>query len=971
VTSNQIVEHLAREFSSTPECVRAALEMVDAGLCAPFIGRVRRRETHGMPESVVRRLDRLRRELEELDRRRATILRMLAPPAVPAATEGALPRPASTVDEDSLERVRSCMDRFELEDQLLPHRRPEPEVQLALDRGLGHLAEELIRPVPRPQRGGALESDSPEPESADEEAGAPASDEAHEEATSGAANSGAPAAHAEAAQGESGEAPGEHGAGQGAEHGPEHAAAEASAEGDDHERELEQERLRQQEREARAAAQEALLHGQIELTPALARVCAPYVNPDKGVHTEGEALAGAMRILSDRLARDPRVRSMVRRMLARQGVLSVRAADESRVGRHRPLLRIHQPHRQIQGQRLLAIRQAQKERAVNTVLSLDRSLTLPKVRAALGRHTHPDFDGVLDAVALRTLEYRLLPVLEADVRLELKERADEEALRLVAQRLRQMLLTPPLGLREVAGVDVSAKGDWTLAVLDVHGELAAPVARIETANPDDAGPKDAQALGQELAAVLVREGRLLAPTLAIGHGKPARAALSRLRAALAAAGLDVFVHVVDESGVASYAASELARKELPELSVPQRAAVSLGRRLQDPMNEILKVDPRHLGLGAEQGLVSKANLKRALDETIESCVALVGCDVNRAPLSRLGFVPGLDGPTAARLVERRAQRPFQSREELRAEGLLTEAQWTSAAAFLRVRGGSERLDESALHPEQYALAWRALEAAGTTPEEGLGRAGRPGAARNLPRELPDVDPATYRDVVRELTFPGRDPRPFQARPRLLDPQTDRATLTKDRVVEGVITSVASFGAFVDIGLEQDAMIHVSEMSERYVRDARELISVGQFVRARILDGKAARVALSLKRVPFRERGERGGRGGRPQGEREAGRGQRRPPAGQPQTPPELVRAAQTRRDGLAHTRRNQERGPRKGDGRSGGARSGERFGKGGDGRGRPRPGEDAEVRREDLERAKQSPSHKPFAAFFKTAPPPG
>ena len=384
-----------------------------------------------------------------------------------------------------IEAVRACMDRFELEDLFLPHRRPEPEVQLALDRGLGRLADLLVAPVPperravRPQAepGDAETSDGAqdvvgdagsEPESASGPSEEPAEQQPqagdHDPAATGDDDAHDETAHDETAHDETAhgttahDTEGEDGEGHAPDAGQGHGANESSSV------------LPVVSAAAGSNDEEALLHGQIELTPALARLCAPFVSPDRGVHTETEALSGAVRILSDRLGRDTRLRGLLRRMLRKQGVLSVRPLiDESKLGRHRGLLKLRQPLRQVQGHRLLAVRQAQKERAVQAVISLDRAQALPKVRQALGRHNEPEYVGVLDAVALRALEYRLLPLIEADVRLELKERADEEALRFLSQHLRQIAARAGCGHHPVGGIDVSAKGDWTLALVDEHG----------------------------------------------------------------------------------------------------------------------------------------------------------------------------------------------------------------------------------------------------------------------------------------------------------------------------------------------------------------------------------------------------------------------------------------------------------------------------------------------------------------------
>ncbi|MBI5362108.1 MAG: S1 RNA-binding domain-containing protein [Planctomycetes bacterium] len=958
MTATPILEAIAREFSVPPESVQNALMLIDAGLSASFIGRFRRNEVGGIPESALRRIQRYRVELEELDRRRGTILRLLE--KEPNVASGAA------------EAIQRCMDRFELEDLFVPHRRPEPEVQLALDRGLGHLADLLVAPIPKSERAALGMQEEREEKEEDEHAaaeGATAPGEASSESTgeTSAVSAGETAPATETATP--------------TESAPvavmEIASSESAPSHDESDESGETAAAPTLEAPA-APVPHIAIDPRTVMNAHLARLCQPFVSPDKGVHTEAEALSGALRILSDRLGRNARLRGVVRRILAKHGVLGVRPiGDEGRVGRHRSLLKVKQPLRQLQGHRLLAIRQAQKERVVNTLITLDPNKALPKVRAALGRYTHPAHDEVLREVAVQALQHRLLPMVEQDVRLELKERADGEALRFLSQHLRQLLFTPPLPRARVAGVDVNAKGDWTIAPLDERGEPSSPEIKIEV------GEKDAATLGAELRAILEPSD---ARCLAVGHGKGPRSAVNKLRAAIAATNAPVTVFVVNESGLSSYANSELARRELADKSVPARMAISLGRRLQDPMAEILKVDPRHLGLGSEQGLVSKANARRMFQETIESCVGHVGCDVNHAPLSVLLHMPGLDRAAAEKIVARRAEKPFTSREELRLDGVLTEAQWTSTIAFLRVHGSTEPLDKTSLHPELYPLVRNLFDSAGSSVEQGLGRMG---STRGLKR--PDgVDENTWRDVLREMNFPGRDPRPRQHVPELLDPATDPVRLVKDRVIEGVITNVASFGAFVDIGLAADAMVHISEVSDRYVRDAREVLSIGQVVRARILDASAPRLSLSLKNIPREERGPRRIEGERPprgervdsgdRGPRRGGRGRR--DFEEAPRPNPHVRAAQSRRDGMLGGKSG--RGDKKrGFGGGGGGGGGGGFGGGGGGGGgfgggggggprRGRPGERGDGRGEPEERVRldsldmgKKPAFSPFASFFK------
>ena len=940
VTATAILETLAREFEASPKHVQRVIEMIDAGLSAPFIGRFRRDDINALHESVIRRIDRRREELEELDRRRGTIKRMLE-------------RDGKTTD-DVLGPIDKCVDRFELEDLFIPHRRPEPEVQLAVDRGLGELADLLVKAIPRAPKPkpdtdepkaeeAPAESDSPEAAPAEDApkveppVAEPATEEpvAEEAQTADAVaptapeeeTSAAPVVEAEAAK------PDESQESAVATEAPK-AAPDAKP-------------------EAKPEADKHVHQDKIELTAQLARLCTPFVSPDKGVHTEAEALNGAMRILADRLGRNAHLRGLVRRILRKHGVLNARAiVDASKAGRFKQLLKLKKPLKQLQGRNLLAIRQAQKERILNTVLTLAPDKALPKVRAVLGKHTPPAHEDVLRSVARQAFDQRLMPMIESEVRLELKERADQEALRFLSQHLRQILLAPPLGALAVAGMDVSAKGDWTFGILDSEGGMQGGEVTFQT------GEKDVAALAADIKPAFETSG---VRAIAVGHGKNSRAAVPRLREVLAESGLNIAVMIVNEAGLSSYANSEMARKELPDCSIGMRMAVSLGRRLQDPMMEILKVDPRHLGLGSEQGLVSKANVKRVFKETLESCVSHVGCSVHHASAVVLANLPGLDKEAAQKIIERRTEKPFGSREELRESGVLTEAQWTSAIAFMRVPGSTEPLDRTNLHPESYPIARKLLEAAGTTAEDGLGR---PGVSKGLRRTDFEVEASTWRDLMRELAQPGRDPRPRLGNPDYLPADTDKVRITKDRVVEGVVSNVTSFGAFVDIGLAADAMIHISEISSHYVRDARELLSIGQNIRAKILDPNGQRISLTLKNVPAPERApraprrEQGGRGGERSGAgggrggggggRKGGRREREERKEDPN-----LRAAQSRRDGLGGAAPARRAG-----GRPGGNRDRDR----GTSRGKDE-GDRTDVKK--VASDKEAGKHNPFANFFK------
>ena len=903
VTAKSLLDCLAREFKTDAAHISGAIDLLDAGLSAPFIGRFRRADVGGINENLIRGLDVRRRELEELDRRRATILRALE-------KEGAA-KPAD------IARIESCMDRFELEDLFLPHRRPEPEVQLAMDRGLGKLADEIVAACAVVAEAPVVEAGSNEPKSEGPKSEEPEAALQTDEVKAAVD----PAADLDESSKDSGEdqAP--------QEAAPQEAATEEAGSEDVVEAtEVPPVAAKPAAVPAPAVSVEVDSLSQPDLSPELALLCREYVHPDRGIHTDSEALAGAMRILSDRLGRSPRLRSLLRGMLRKHGVLSVKPLIEgSKAGRHKALLKLKQPLRQIQGHKLLALRSAQKDRALSTRITLDHERGMQKVLLALGKRLNPTFGGVHRVVAARALDRRLLPMLEEEIRLELKERADEEALRFLGQHLRRVLLadvhTRP---SPTAGFLVDPKGNWVMAIVGANGEPMADAFTVEV------GDRSLEEIAADLEPL--REHKVEA--IALGNGKTSRGAVQKLRNALKAGKVEAFAFLVTEAGLASYANSELARKELPKCPVHGRMAISAARRLQDPLRELLKVDPRHMGLGPQQGLVSKANVKRVFHDVIESCVAYVGCDLNRAPAQQLTYLPGIDKAAAEKIVARRVERPFERLEELREESLLDESAWTSAAAFLRIKGSSEPLDRTNLHPEQYSIARRLIEAAGSTPEDAIGKSG---ALRGLKRADFKVDADTWRDLQRELSYPGRDPRPALRRPELLDVETDPTRLTTGRVVEGIITSVTSFAAFVDVGLEHDAILHASQISDHYVRDAREVLAIGQVVRAKFTESKDKRLTLSMKNVSMKE----------------TTKPTRGPRAKEPQTPKGPQHRA--RRDGMAgakQPRQSHGRRPGPGNDRNEGGRRG-------------KDDDNVKVNLKEVNKPDKGAKFNPFADFFK------
>jgi hypothetical protein len=577
----------------------------------------------------------------------------------------------------------------------------------------------------------------------------------------------------------------------------------------------------------------------------LARLCQPFVNPDKGVHTEAEALSGALRILSDRpgTQRAPARRRAAH--LGKHGVLSVRPIAPTSARRTPPLA-------------------AQAAPAAAPAAGPPPAGHPPGAEGARAQHDHharsfaraaqgarrrwvasrtPAHEEVLREVALQALQHRLLPMVEQDVRLELKERADSEALRFLAQHLRQMLLTPPLVRERVAGIDVSAKGDWSVVPLDEQGLPLADETRIEP------GEKEPAALGAELSGLLKNSASAASRwATARARARPSTASAPRWPPAA-------------RRRTSSWSTSRGSRatptRSWRARSWPARACRRAWRSASAAACRIRWRDPQGRsappGLGSEQGLVSKANARRVFQETVESCVAHVGCDVNAAPLSVLVHMPGLGREVAHKILRAPGRAPFASREELRQEGVLSEAQWTSAIAFLRVYGSSEPLDRTALHPEQYALVRNLFDSAGTSVEQGLGRMG---ATRGLRRpERRRRRHVARRDARDGLPRPRSAAAPAPA--ELLDPATDPCACPGPRHrgrdhERGQLRRLRRRRP----GQRRDGA-HQRGLGPLRARRAR-VLSIGQVVRARIQDASSQRLSLSLKNVPREERPPRRG-----------------------------------------------------------------------------------------------------------------
>jgi uncharacterized protein len=563
-----------------------------------------------------------------------------------------------------------------------------------------------------------------------------------------------------------------------------------------------------------------------------------FVSAEREVADAAAALHGARDILAERVAEDAALRGWIRERTRERGILraSAAAGKEKEVSKFQDYYDFSEPLARAASHRILAIRRGEAEGmlawsveapAAEIAAHLEAALVAPRAAREQMR-----------LVAADAYKRLLAPSIEVELRLELKTRADAEAIAIFGMNLEQLLLQAPAGERGVIGLDPGFRTGVKVAVVSRTGALV-ETDTIHLHQPD---------LFTRTLRRLVERHR--PELIAIGNGTASRETEAATRAALR----DLpeprpQVVVVNEAGASVYSASELAREELPDLDVSLRGAASIARRLQDPLAELVKIDPKSIGVGQYQHDVNQAKLKKRLDEVVESCVNRVGVEVNTASVALLSYVAGI-GPSLAQGIvrQRDTQGGFRSRRELEKVPRLGAKAFEQAAGFLRVRGGGHPLDASAVHPERYALVERMASDLGAPLADLVGNAELLGRIE-LARYASDaVGMPTLRDIVDELRKPGRDPRATFELPAFRDDITEPKDLRPGMVLEGVVTNIVAFGAFVDVGVHQDGLVHVSQLSDRYVRDANEVVRVGQRVKVTVMsvDLERNRIALTMK-----------------------------------------------------------------------------------------------------------------------------
>jgi len=568
-----------------------------------------------------------------------------------------------------------------------------------------------------------------------------------------------------------------------------------------------------------------------------------FVDADKGVADAAAALDGARAILSERFAEDADLIGTLRGQMWSRGRLVSRVRDGKQAdgAKFADYFDFAEPFTKLPSHRILAMFRGEKEEVLDLALEPEEPgdyETRIAARFAVADLGRPADRWLLDTVrwAWRT---RILVRLDTDLRMRLWQAAEDEAVRVFAGNLRDLLLAAPAGSRPMMGLDPGYRTGVKVAVVDATGKVLA----TETIYPHQP-----QRRWDEAVAVLARlAGAHEVELIAIGNGTASRETdrladdVIKLHPQLKLTKI-----VVSEAGASVYSASAYASQELPELDVSLRGAVSIARRLQDPLAELVKIDPKSIGVGQYQHDLAESKLSRSLDAVVEDCVNAVGVDVNTASAPLLKRVSGIGEVLAQNLVAHRdANGPFRSRRAIKDVPRLGPKAFEQCAGFLRIRDGDDPLDASSVHPEAYPVVRRILQAAKSDITALIGNNAVLRALR--PKEFVDetFGLPTVTDILAELEKPGRDPRPAFKTATFTDGVDTLGDIKRGMLLEGVVTNVAAFGAFVDVGVHQDGLVHVSAMSKTFVKDPRDVVKPGDIVRVRVLDVDVARKRISL------------------------------------------------------------------------------------------------------------------------------
>jgi protein Tex len=570
-------------------------------------------------------------------------------------------------------------------------------------------------------------------------------------------------------------------------------------------------------------------------------VMAPkFVNEELGVATVGDALEGARHIVAEWISENADLRKALRNLVFDEGVVISRKAMDAVDEREKFKMyyEYKEPVKTIPSHRMLAIRRGETEKVLYFLIEIEAERALALMRRHVLR-AQGDWTAQLELAVDDAWKRLLNSSVQTEIRLELKRRSDAEAIQVFRDNLYNLLLAPPAGPISVLGIDPGLRTGCKIAVVDQTGKmLAHDVLYLHTS-------KHGNAEAMPKLEALLRKFNVRA--IAIGNGTASRETDAFVREFLREKDIqEIFSVTVSEAGASVYSASDVARQEFPDLDLTVRGAISIARRLQDPLSELVKVDPKSIGVGQYQHDVDQRQLADSLEKTVESCVNRVGVDLNTSSWTLLRYVSGISERTAMNIVTYRNEHgSFRSRTQVLDVPGIGAKTFEQAAGFLRIRNGENPLDMTAVHPESYVVVEQIASAAGASVGDLIRK---PELVEKVDRSRLSAGQYTLEDILAELQRPGRDPRESFVAPQFREEVREIADVQVGMVLEGAVTNVTKFGAFVDIGVHQDGLVHISELSNKFITDPAEAVKTGQIVKVKVLsvDAKAMRIGLSMK-----------------------------------------------------------------------------------------------------------------------------
>lgn len=578
--------------------------------------------------------------------------------------------------------------------------------------------------------------------------------------------------------------------------------------------------------------------------PALT-AASDYINPEKDILTAQDALNGAMDILAERISDEAQYRAYIRTLTEKEGILKVEAKDDTLPSVYENYYHYEEPAGRIAGHRILAINRGEKEKILTVNLAAPQERILGYLEKKEIVRNNPYTTPVLKQVIADSYGRLIAPSIEREIRNAMTERAEEGAIAVFGKNLAQLLMQPPITGQTVLGWDPAFRTGCKLAVVDPTGK----VLDTKVIYPTDSPKKNIPKAKEDVKRLIQQYGITL---ISLGNGTASRESEQVIVELLKEIKKPVFYMITNEAGASVYSASKLATEEFPEFDVAQRSAVSIARRVQDPLAELVKIEPKAIGVGQYQHDMNQKKLGDALHGVVENCVNQVGVDLNTASASLLEYISGISKTVARNIVAYREENGrFRNRRQLLKVPKLGPKAYEQCAGFLRIMGGDNPLDSTGVHPESYQAAEKLLNRIGLAPEDiltgGAKDLGKKVSLKKISKEL-EIGEMTLVDMIKELEKPARDPREEMPKPILRRDVLGMEDLKPGMILKGTVRNVIDFGAFVDIGVHQDGLVHISQMSDRFIRHPLEAVSVGDIVDVQVLsvDLKKKRIALTMK-----------------------------------------------------------------------------------------------------------------------------